>query len=49
VLDEADNRTNNDAKVLEEGELYTTMEHKWDEAYGYLYGDPSIPSANPNS
>ncbi len=49
VLDEADNRANNDAKVLEEGELYTTMEHKWDEAYGYLYGDPSIPTANPNS
>ena len=49
VLDEADNRTNNDAKVLEEGELYTTMEHKWDEAYGYLYGDPSIPTADPNS
>ncbi|CAM4233836.1 DUF4856 domain-containing protein [Gillisia hiemivivida] len=49
VLDEADNRSNNDAKVLEEGELYTTMEHKWDEAYGYLYGDPSIPTANPNS
>ncbi|WP_034922384.1 DUF4856 domain-containing protein [Gillisia sp. CAL575] len=49
VLDEADNRVNNDAKLLEEGELYTTMEHKWDEAYGYLYGDPSIPTANPNS
>lgn len=49
VLDEADNRVNNDAKLLEEGELYTTMEHKWDEAYGYLYGDPSIPTSNPNS
>jgi len=49
VLDEAENRANNDAEVLEDGELYTTMEHKWDEAYGYLYGDPSIPTANPNS
>ena len=25
------------------------MEHKWDEAYGYLYGDPSIPAQDPNS
>ena len=49
VLDEADNRTNNDAGITEEGSNYTTMEHKWDEAYGYLYGDPSIPAANPNS
>lgn len=49
VLDEADNRSNNDQKIVEEGKVYTTMEHKWDEAYGYLYGDPSIPAANPNS
>jgi len=49
VLDEADNRANNDAEVVNEGKAYTTMEHKWDEAYGYLYGDPSIPSKNPNA
>lgn len=49
VLDEADNRLNNDDKLPEEGKNYTTMEHKWDEAYGYLYGDPSIPASNPNS
>ncbi len=49
VLDEGDNRTNNDQKIVEEGKVYTTMEHKWDEAYGYLYGDPSIPSEDPNS
>jgi hypothetical protein len=49
VLDEADNRENNDASVVEEGKAYTTMEHKWDEAYGYLYGDPSIPAEDPNS
>ncbi len=49
VLDEADNRANNDAGVVEEGKAYTTMEHKWDEAYGYLYGDPSIPAEDPNS
>ncbi|MCL6218049.1 DUF4856 domain-containing protein [Zunongwangia pacifica] len=49
VLDEADNRENNDATVAEDGKVYTTMEHKWDEAYGYLYGDPSIPTADPMS
>lgn len=49
VLDEADNRSNNDSEITEEGKVYTTMEHKWDEAYGYLYGDPSIPTSNPNS
>lgn len=49
VLDEGDNRTNNEMEVVEEGEVYTTMEHKWDEAYGYLYGDPSIPAEDPNS
>ena len=49
VLDEGDNRTNNDMELVEEGKAYTTMEHKWDEAYGYLYGDPSIPAADPNS
>ena len=49
VLDEAGNRELNDEGVVEEGEVYTTMEHKWDEAYGYLYGDPSIPTADPNS
>ena len=38
VLDEADNRANNDNEVLVEGKMYTTMEHKWDEAYGYLFG-----------
>jgi len=49
VLDEADNRTTNDNKVTEEGSNYTTMEHKWDEAYGYLYGNAentSNPTAN---
>ena len=49
VLDEGDNRMNNNDDVTEEGEAYTTMEHKWDEAYGYLYGDPSIPANDPNS
>lgn len=38
VLDEASNVENNDNDVVEEGKAYTTMEHKWDEAYGYIYG-----------
>ncbi|GAA4276453.1 DUF4856 domain-containing protein [Aquimarina mytili] len=48
ILDEADNRTNNDNGVVAEGKNYTTMEHKWDEAYGYLYG-ASVDAANPNA
>lgn len=46
VLDEASNRDNNTNTVLEAGKPFTTMEHKWDEAFGYLYGaeaDPSNP------
>lgn len=38
VLDAGDNRVNNDAAILDGSNSYTTMEHKWDEAYGYLYG-----------
>ena len=48
VLDEGQNRSNNDNGVTEEGVNYTTMEHKWDEAYGYLFGnapDPADPLA----
>ncbi|WP_378185176.1 DUF4856 domain-containing protein [Aquimarina sp. W85] len=47
VLDEADNLLNNDNAVVEEGKNYTTMEHKWDEAYGYVYGASKTP-ATPN-
>lgn len=46
VLDEADNRANNDNTVLVEEQNYTVMEHKWDEAYGYLFG-LSTDAANP--
>ena len=38
VLDENGNRLENTNKVLESGKNYTTMEHNWDEAYGYVYG-----------
>jgi len=46
VLDEATNMTDNDAGTTADGKPYTTMEHKWDEAYGYLYG-ASVDPANP--
>lgn len=49
VLDEADNRTNNDAGITATDANYTTMEHKWDEAYGYTYGlnaNASDPNAD---
>jgi hypothetical protein len=46
VLDAGTNREDNDSGVLVDGTNYTTMEHKWDEAYGYLFGTSSDP-ANP--
>ena len=48
VLDADENRANNDAGTVEDGQSYTTMEHKWDEAYGYAYGT-SANTANPNA
>ncbi|MEL6810764.1 MAG: DUF4856 domain-containing protein [Bacteroidota bacterium] len=47
VLDAGSNRDDNDNGVTAEDKAYTTMEHKWDEAYGYLYGT-SANKANPN-
>ena len=46
VLDEADNRELNDAGTPATDKNYTTMEHKWDEAYGYLFG-ASTDASNP--
>lgn len=48
VLDEGDNIENNNEDITEEGKNYTTMEHKWDEAFGYLYGtdSPENPEYN---
>ena len=37
-LDEGSNKINNSNKIVETGKTYTTMEHNWDEAYGYIYG-----------
>ena len=46
VLDAGTNRQDNTDGVLAEGSNYTTMEHKWDEAYGYLFGNAQN-KANP--
>jgi hypothetical protein len=40
-LDEGLNRQNNTDKMLVPGKNYTTMEHNWDEAFGYIYGGDS--------
>lgn len=48
VLDQATNRADNDNGILVEGKNYTTMEHKWDEAFGYVYGASPDP-ANANA
>jgi hypothetical protein len=45
-LDAGSNVANNTSKVLETGKTYTTMEHAWDEAYGYIYGNDNL-TANP--
>ncbi|PIB35326.1 DUF4856 domain-containing protein [Reichenbachiella sp. 5M10] len=47
VLDGGTNVADNDAGTVEESKSYTSMEHKWDEAYGYVYGQSQDP-ANPN-
>lgn len=46
ILDEGSNVDDNDNGVLADGQNYTTMEHKWDEAYGYLFAAASN-TANP--
>jgi hypothetical protein len=46
VLDAGNNKSDNDATTTEEGKAYTSMEHKWDEAYGYVFGT-SLDKTNP--
>ncbi len=36
-----DYRALNDAETVAEGKSYTTMEHHWDEAFGYIFGNTS--------
>jgi hypothetical protein len=47
VLDAGTNVADNDAGTVVDGESYTNMEHKWDEAYGYIYG-MATDLTNPN-
>lgn len=44
VLDAGTNREDNNEGTLAEGSNYTNMEHKWDEAYGYLFGNAENPA-----
>lgn len=46
VLDAGTNREDNNNGTLVDGSNYTNMEHKWDEAYGYLFGT-AADFANP--
>ncbi len=48
VLDAGSNIADNDAGTVVEGKSYTTMEHKWDEAYGYVFG-LNADTTNPNA
>lgn len=52
VLDAGDNVKENNSGTVASGKSYTTMEHKWDEAYGYLYGaeaDGAVPALGADS
>lgn len=49
VLDAGSNKNDNNETTLVSGKNYTTMEHKWDEAYGYIYGGDVSNESNPNS
>lgn len=46
VLDAGTNREDNNNGTLVEDANFTDMEHKWDEAYGYLFGNAEN-TANP--
>lgn len=48
VLDAGTNVEDNTNDVVVDGEAYTSMEHKWDEAYGYAYGT-AADLTNPNT
>lgn len=47
ILDEGENRENNNLEITKTDKSYTDMEHLWDEAYGYIYG-ASQNAENPN-
>tara|TARA_B100001057_G_C22779354_1_gene922997 strand:- start:285 stop:1520 length:1236 start_codon:yes stop_codon:yes gene_type:complete len=43
-LDSGTRTADNDNNVLSSGKDYTDMEHKWDEGFGYLYGQEDDPT-----
>jgi len=43
-LDSGTRKTENDNGTVASGKDYTNMEHKWDEAFGYLYGQEADPT-----
>jgi len=46
-LEEGANKFNNTNRVVETGKTYTGMEHAWDEAFGYIYGNDNPTAATP--
>ena len=46
-LEEGANKLNNTNKTVETGKTYTGMEHAWDEAYGYIYGNDNSTASTP--
>lgn len=48
ILDDSNNKADNDNQILVDEKPYTQMEHYWDEAYGYLFG-LSTDAASPLS
>ncbi len=48
VLDANNNLIENNNEVLVDGKSYTSMEHKWDEAYGYIFAQ-SVDYTSPLS
>jgi len=47
VLDEASNIEDNNNDLVVDGESYTNMEHKWDEAFGYIFGAAGANHTDP--
>ena len=43
VLEKGNYKAENDKGTVAKGKSYTSMEHMWDEAYGYVYGVNATP------
>jgi hypothetical protein len=44
-LDGGTSKTDNTNRVLSSGKNYTDMEHYWDEAYGYIFGNDNLTAS----